>query len=210
MAEEQDSSVLFSLKELMNIEEDRIRSEDDERHRTAAAAEQARIEAERRAREEEEARIRAEQERRRTEEQRAREEAARLDAMRQAEIERARTEAEQQARIQAMAAQQAHERELAMIKSDKTRRRMRLALVAGSLIVVLGIGLGGWKAYTWHQETQMREAATRDALERAKKQAEEARRQQEESERKIAELMKNLDSAKDESERARIREALAA
>ena len=62
MSEQKESSVLFSLKELMNLEEDRIRSEEADRAAQAAAAEQARLEAERTAREAEEARIRAEEE----------------------------------------------------------------------------------------------------------------------------------------------------
>ena len=56
MAEQKESSVLFSLKELMNLEEDRIRQEDDEKRKRAEAEVQARQEAERRAREQEQAR----------------------------------------------------------------------------------------------------------------------------------------------------------
>ena len=44
MAEQKESSVLFSLKELMNLEEDRIRQEDDEKRKRAEAEVQARQE----------------------------------------------------------------------------------------------------------------------------------------------------------------------
>ena len=101
MSEQKESSVLFSLKELMNLEEDRIKTEEADRAAQAAAAERARQDAERQAREAEQARIRAEEERRRAEEQRSREEAARLEAIRVAEIEKARVEAEQRARLEA-------------------------------------------------------------------------------------------------------------
>ena len=37
MAEQKESSVLFSLKELMSLEEDRIRQEEDEKRRKAEA-----------------------------------------------------------------------------------------------------------------------------------------------------------------------------
>src|SRR5512138_3672464 len=95
MSEEQkESSVLFSLQELFNLEQDRIKQEDDEKKRRAEMEARAREEAERRARAEEQARVMAEEERRRLEESRQREESARLDALRQAEIERARVEAE--------------------------------------------------------------------------------------------------------------------
>src|SRR5450755_2713809 len=98
MSEQKESSVLFSLKELMNLEEDRIKGEEAEKAATAAAAEKARVEAERAAREAEEARIRSEQERRRLDDQRSREENARLEAIRHAEMEKTRLEAEQRAR----------------------------------------------------------------------------------------------------------------
>ena len=53
MAEQKESSVLFSLKELMSLEEDRIKQEEDDRKRKEQAEQQARLDAERRAREEE-------------------------------------------------------------------------------------------------------------------------------------------------------------
>ena len=57
MAEQKESSVLFSLKELMNLEEDRIRQEESARKAKQEAELQARLDAERRQREEEEARL---------------------------------------------------------------------------------------------------------------------------------------------------------
>ena len=75
MSEQKESSVLFSLKELMSLEEDRIKQEDDAKAAAIAAEAQAKADAERRAREEEEARIQAEENRRLNEERRAREEA---------------------------------------------------------------------------------------------------------------------------------------
>ena len=61
MPEQKESSVLFSLKELMNLEEDRIRQEESARKAKQDAEVQARLDAERRAREEEEGRMRAEE-----------------------------------------------------------------------------------------------------------------------------------------------------
>src|SRR5213078_3145418 len=79
MAEQKESSVLFSLKELMNLEEDRIREEEADKARRAKVEQEARDTAERAAREAEERRLRDEEERRRQEEQRKREEVARVD-----------------------------------------------------------------------------------------------------------------------------------
>ena len=88
MAEQKESSVLFSLKELMGLEEDRIREEESKKEAEARAAHDARIAAERAARDAEEARIRAADAERQRDEQRRKEEAARLEAIRHAEIER--------------------------------------------------------------------------------------------------------------------------
>src|SRR5262245_58704150 len=157
--EQKESSVLFSLKELMSLEEDRIRSEEAERSAAAAAAEKARLDAERAAREAEEARIRAEEDRRRTEESRSREEAARLEAIRVAEIEKARVDAEQRARLAAMEAQQQHERSLAAIKQDESKKKLRNMLMYGGIAVVVLGGLGGFLAYKSYDENQKQLAA---------------------------------------------------
>ena len=49
MSEQKESSVLFSLKELMNLEEDRIKQEEETKRAQAEAAERSRLDAERRA-----------------------------------------------------------------------------------------------------------------------------------------------------------------
>lgn len=201
MSEQKESSVLFSLKELMSLEEDRIRSEEAEKAATAAAAEKARQEAERAAREAEEARIRAEDERRRMEEQRSREEAARLEAIRVAEVEKARVEAEQRARLEAMAAQQQHEQKLAQLTHDESKKKLRKTLLAVAIAVpVLGIGVGVM-VYRNVQETKAREAAA--AIERAQLEEEKKKldAQLKEQEGKVNGLLSQLSSAKDEATR---------
>lgn len=143
MAEQKESSVLFSLKELMNLEEDRIKKEDDDRKRQEEAENQARAEAERRAREEEERRLRAEDERKRSEEARAREEAARLEAIRHGEVEKARVEAEGVARMEALRRQQEHEKELHVLSQDKHKKRLTyIALGSGFVLVAALVGGG--------------------------------------------------------------------
>ena len=139
MAEQKESSVLFSLKELMTLEEDRIKQEEDQKRRAEEEAARVRAEAERRVREEEEARMRAEEERRRTDEQRTREDAARLEAIRHAEVEKARVEAENQARIEQLRHQQEHERHLASLTHDKSKKR--LVLIASGIGATALIGL---------------------------------------------------------------------
>jgi colicin import membrane protein len=154
MAEQKESSVLFSLKELMNLEEDRIKQEDDERKRKEEAEKQARLDAERRAREAEEARLQSDAERRRQEEQRQREEQARLEAIRQAEVEKARHDAENQARLRAMQQQQDHERQLAALSQDKKKKQLTWMVVGiGAVLIFGGIG-GGYAFYSSQQESQ--------------------------------------------------------
>jgi colicin import membrane protein len=136
MAEQKESSVLFSLKELMNLEEDRIRQEESARKAKQDAEVQARLDAERRQREEEEARLRGEEDRRRADEQRAREDQARVDAIRHAEVEKARLDAENAARLEAMRHQQEHERHLTAIKQDKHKRNLIIAAVGTGLLLV--------------------------------------------------------------------------
>src|SRR5947209_1456746 len=197
MAEQKESSVLFSLKELMNLEEDRIRQEEDQKRKAEEAAAAARAEVERRAREEEESRIRAQEEKRRGEEQRLREEAARLEAIRHAEVEKARMEAEQQGRIQQLRHQQEHERQLAMVTQDKSKKR--LVLIAGGIGVLFVAGLVGGAI----------------ALSNAAKQKEQLQAQladltskQEENNRKMSELNDKLGKATTPEERAQLEQQI--
>lgn len=134
-----ESSVLFSLKELMTLEEDRLKKEEDTRLATIRASEAAQAEADRRTRDAEAARMRAEADRKLHEEVRAREEAARLEAMRQAEVERARVEAESRGRLEQMARTQAHERELAALAQDKKKKRLSLLVGVGGAVLLLTI-----------------------------------------------------------------------
>jgi colicin import membrane protein len=204
---EEESSVLFSLKELMSIEEDRIKTEEDDRVRLAQEAERLRLETERRAREAEDARIRAEEERRRVEEQRRREEQARLAAIQQGELEKARTEAEQRARLEAMTAQQAHERQLAQLKQDKGKKQLQTFLIVGACVVVLGGGIGGYFAWKNVQEKEAALAAQQAEAKRLKEEAEaeRMRRQQE-----IDDLKGSLAKLEGDSEEAKkLREKIA-
>lgn len=208
MSEQKESSVLFSLKELMTLEEDRIRGEEAEKAAASAAAEKARADAERAAREAEEARIRAENERRRVEEQRTREESARVDGIRVAEIEKARVEAEQRARLEAMAVQQQHERSLAAIKEDDHKKKLRRMLfVGGAAVVIVGL-LGGIFWYRGSEEARARAAA--DTAEKARLEDEQQKLKASlaEQSKKVDSLLTQLAGANDEATRLRLQKEL--
>jgi len=91
----EENSLLFSLKELQQLEQDRLQEEEDSRQAAIEAERRAKEDAERRRREEEEAKIRAQQEA----EKRAREEAERRAMEDRVRLE----EAERRARIEAQA-----------------------------------------------------------------------------------------------------------
>lgn len=208
MSDQKESSVLFSLKELMGLEEERIRNEEAEKAAAAAAAEKARLDAERAARDAEEARIRAEEERRRMEEARAREEAARLEAIRQAEVEKARVEAEQRARIEAMTHQQQHEQKLAALQHDQSKKKLRKILIAVAIAVPVVGGVAGFLAYRGFQEEKARQAALAEENRIAKEKADKLAADLKEQQTKIDSLLSQLSSAKDEATRLALQKQL--
>lgn len=141
MTERNDTSVQFSLQELMELERERLESEREAAARAEQRAHEARL-LERAARERSEAeRAREAEERQRLERSRAREERARLEAIAHAELERARLEVEARAHIEALSRMQAHEREVVAIHRDRGKRALRRIVVA--TLVALAIVAAG-------------------------------------------------------------------
>ncbi len=204
MAERRENSVLFSLNELRNIEQDRVRSEEE--------AERARIEAERRAREEEIRRAKeAEEAKRRAEEERVRREQdekeriAREHDLRLKESERrAQIEAAaklEQARIEAEAR--------ARIEGKKFPTAQVVAGVIG--LVLLAGGIMTYLVYNHQQEVARVQAelqAKADADRKTLLAQQEA--QKKELEAQMAALQDQLNKAKTDEERAQIRAKIAA
>src|SRR5688500_18816804 len=139
MAEQKESSVLFSLKELMNLEQERIAQETAHQQRQARDARERREAEERAQREAEERRLREMEDARRAEEQRKREDTARIEAIKQAEIERAKAEAEHRAQMQAVAAQREHEAQLVAIRQQSSAKKTKIgaAIAIGILILAM-------------------------------------------------------------------------
>jgi colicin import membrane protein len=209
MAEQKESSVLFSLKELMSLEEDRIRAEEDEREQRARADEAQRQATERATREAEEARLRAEEEQRRMEELRRREEEARLNAIHNAEMEKARAETDHRTRMEAMAAQQVHEQQLAALHGDKSKKRLQIWIgVITGVLLISGVTGGLLFKRSSDQKEREKQALAAQAQE-AKDELDRLKRESEEKEKKVSELKRQFDSAKDEAERAKIEAQLA-
>ena len=146
MSEEKESSVLFNLRELMNLEEDRVRSEEEERLQREAA-ERERLAAEAKARQEEEAaRLRADEEARQAEAKRIREvEELTVREREEAEL-RVRLEQEAREKAEAHARMLDHERELAAISAQQ-RKGVHPGLLAAAAVLVLGAGFGSYFGY---------------------------------------------------------------
>lgn len=208
MAEQKESSVLFSLKELMGLEEDRIREEEAQKEAAAKAAHEAKLAAERAAREAEEARIRAEEEERQREERRLKEEAARLEAIRHAEIEKARAEAEHNARLASVAAQQQHEAAMAALNQDRHKKRLQIMVGVIAGILLIG-GVTGVVLYQQSKaENERRAAIEAQSRKEAEEKLERLQREFDLASKKEAELQRNLASAKDEAEKIRLQAEL--
>jgi hypothetical protein len=134
--EKRENSVLFSLRELRQIEENRVQEEEDAARTAEEGRIRAKMEEERRRREEEEARIKAEQD----EEKRLRE----MDAHR-AHDEKvrvgeaaARAQADHNARLEQERLQ--HEMEIRRHEVAKKRPTWLLVL-AGVLVVAIGVAV---------------------------------------------------------------------
>jgi Skp family chaperone for outer membrane proteins len=158
MFDRPENSVLFSLKELRRLEDERVKAEADARRAQAEAERRARDEETRRAREEEERRRRAESER----EARERE-----DRLRVEEAERrARVEGELKLRAQ----QHLEEQRQRHVHGRHFGRSAGMAAAAGALLfVAVGAGLAA-RAARQHQAEKKaleREIASRDDQARA-------------------------------------------
>jgi colicin import membrane protein len=182
MAEVRESSVLFSLHQIQRIEQQRIREEEEAERRRLEAQANARRAAEARAREEREARRCAEEAQREAEEARRRESQARLEAIRVAELEKVRMDAERRDRLAMIEQANAHEQKLLALREDKQKKRMRRALTWGSAITMtlLATSVGAYFGVVLPEAERLR----------VEKQAERAA-----SEAKLDELKADFDRA---------------
>jgi hypothetical protein len=194
MSERRENSVLFSLKELRNIEDGRVRKEKEEADARVEAERAAKAAAERAVREAEERRIREEEDRvRRIEDEKVQRE--REDQMRLQEAER-RARVEGEVRL--------HEERMRLEVAAKHEQKSPLKAILGvaGVLVVIGGGLG-YKMYSDHQAEIAAERQKVMAAEEA------ARAAKAESDAKLAALQKDFDSqiekATSEADKARLR-----
>jgi colicin import membrane protein len=137
-----ESSVLFSLNELIDLEKDRIEGERMQRERQERAVADAAIAAERQRSEAEEARVRAAEEKQRLELERSRAEAAKLDAIKLAEVQRAKADADHWAKLETARQEHEHVQRLQALRSDKGKKRLLYGVIGCVALLVAG-GAGG-------------------------------------------------------------------
>jgi colicin import membrane protein len=192
MAEPKESSVLFSLQQLMSLEQDRVAKEHADRDRRVRDVEERRQAEQRAVARAATEKVREAEEQRLQSAQRAREEAARLEAIQLAEVTRIKAETEAEAALRELTARQGHEAKLAVIHQQSSSRRTKVT--AAVAIAVLSLGMAGL-GLKWHADRQETEAARRET------QATLARMVSDN-----AKLQAQIDGA--EAERQRIEEAL--
>jgi colicin import membrane protein len=193
MPEQRENSVLFSLKELRRIEDDRIRQEEADARARVESERKAREDAERKARDEIDRRRRDEEDRvRRTEEDKVARE--REEQMRLQETERrARVEAEM--RIQ-------EERMRLEVQAKKAKSPLPAILVVGGiLIIAAGIAVYKVNSQAEAEKIALQRQAAEEA-ERIKKESDDRTRR---LEGQIAQKEKEMREAKTEEERVRLR-----
>lgn len=163
MSTTNDTSVLFSINQLVNDYETRLLEEQAEAARKAEAEEKARLEAARLAKEEAARKAHEENMRKIAEESAKREEAARLEAIRLAAVERARIEAERQAQIEMHAKLREHELALEALREDekkkKLERSIRLGVASGAIFIASVLGLYFGKIRPDHEARVAAQAA---------------------------------------------------
>ena len=200
MSDRRENSVLFSLKELRRIEDDRVRQEQDELAARREAERAAKEAADRAAREAEDKRQRDEAERIR----RAEEEAAartREDQMRLQEAER-RARVEGEMRI--------HEERMRLEVQTKAKNSPVKAVVSVAVVIIAVAGGLGYKMYTQHEAEMAAQRAELARVEaaKAKVEAEKAAAEAEYKSQMTAiqkEMNDRLATAKNDEERAKIR-----
>lgn len=135
-----DESVTFSLRELMQLEDDRIARERASQEARRSSEQAAKLEAERRAEDARIAKEKADADERERARLREVEEVARREAMSRAAVEQARIEVEARTRAEEAERERMHERELARLRIEHTPR-MAVGPIVGSGVAGLALAL---------------------------------------------------------------------
>ena len=180
--EKRENSVLFSLRELRQIEENRVQEEENAVRTAEEARVRAQQDAERRRREEEDTKIQAERDHQRSIEE------ARLGAEREARMRVESTEAAERQRHQAAIEQQRMQQEMELRRAEIAKKRPTWMLAVTGLALVAAVGL------IFFAINRMRESdASAEAKRKAEAAAAQAVKDAEEAKQQLDRVMKDLD-----------------
>jgi hypothetical protein len=191
--EKRENSVLFSLRELRQIEESRVQEEEHAVRSAEEARVRAQQEAEQRARNEEEARIRAERDHQRSIEE------ARVTAEREARMRVEAGEAAERARTQAELDRHRLQQEMELRRAEVAKKRPTWMLVVTGFALVAAVALIFFAVQKMNQSEednknkQIAEQNAQKAIEESK----EAQRKLESVEKDLESLEGNMKSAED-------------
>jgi len=195
-----ESSVVFSIEELMRIEKERIAEE----QAAALAMERAEIERqEARERQAEEAEIERDKVRR-LEKFRQLGEEARLEGIKNAQIEKARREFQHRAHMEMLAAELAHEERIAAVTNDGSKRNLkRIAAFAVGCLLVFAVG-GGllWARASSRMDAEAANLASQTQAVQAER--DRLKRDLDEKDRKVRDLEYQLETTPNAADRADI------
>jgi hypothetical protein len=193
-----DESVSFSLRELQDLEEDRIAREKRDATEREAAAVRAKEDAARREAETLAAKQHAEHVTREEQRRRDLEELARREAMQKAIVEQARIEIDAKTRSQERDRERQHEVELARLRAQQGQTKPGVVIGAslGSALFVLA-GAFAIHLAVLKPSSEARIAALTDMAARADARATEAERRSEEQNKRIAALSEDLRQARE-------------
>jgi hypothetical protein len=193
-SEKRENSVLFSLRELRQIEENRVQEEETAIRTAEEAKLRAQQEAERKRREEEEAKIRAERDHQRSIEE------ARHNAEREARMRVEATEASERARQQGELDRQRLAQEMELRKAEIAKKRPTWMLAVTGLAVVGAIVLIWFAVQKMQQSDQDRDdkIAAQKEKDLAVAAAKEAKEKVDRLTNDLADLGKRVDKATDD------------
>jgi hypothetical protein len=189
--EKRENSVLFSLRELRQIEESRVKEEEHAVRSAQEARQAAAQEAERKRRETEEARVRAERE------EVLRIETARENAEREARMRLESAEAMERQRVQAALEQQRlqHEMELRRAEVAKKRPTWMLVVTGGAIVLTAALVIVALFAWQGKDEEKLKRQRAEEIAQKAVQDAKEAQDRVATLDREFKELDKGLTDA---------------
>ncbi len=190
-SEKRENSVLFSLRELRQIEENRVQEEEHAVRSAEEARRMAKEAEERRKREEEEAKIRAERDHQRQIEE------AKAAAEREARMRVESAEAAERARQQAALEQQRLQQEMELRRAEVAKKRptWMLAVTAMAVIGIVIAGVVGVRAYQQSQEDSQKRQQAEAEKEEYGKQVKAAQEQVAKAQKDLDENAAKLDKA---------------